>query len=169
MNPLQKKDMTTQLIITALLIGLAAGMLSGLVGVGGGIIMVPALVFFMNYTQHQAQGTSLAVLTFPVVIFGTLTYYYQCQKAGTPIDFKIVGLIAGGFVIGAYAGGKIAVVIDQNLMKKIFAVIIFYSGFKILGWDMAIIKWVKGLFRISPFFTFCFWHSFSLLFFKNQV
>ena len=55
--------MLTQQIITALLIGLSAGVLSGLVGVGGGIIMVPALVFFMQYTQHQAQGTSLAVLT----------------------------------------------------------------------------------------------------------
>lgn len=146
MNSLQKKDMTTQLIITALLIGLAAGMLSGLVGVGGGIIMVPALVFFMNYTQHQAQGTSLAVLTLPVVILGALTYYYQCQKDGTPIDLRIVGLICCGFIVGAYAGGKIAIVVDQNLMKKIFAVIIFYSGFKILGWDVAIFKWVKGIF-----------------------
>jgi uncharacterized membrane protein YfcA len=62
--------MATQLVITALLIGLAAGVLSGLVGVGGGIIMVPALVFFLHYTQHQAQGTSLAVLTLPVVSAG---------------------------------------------------------------------------------------------------
>ena len=67
--------MATQIIISALLIGLAAGMLSGLVGVGGGIIMVPALVFFMNYTQHQAQGSSLAVLTLPVVIIASITYY----------------------------------------------------------------------------------------------
>ena len=58
----QKHTMATQLVITALLIGLSAGVLSGLVGVGGGIIMVPALVFFMHYTQHQAQGTSLAVI-----------------------------------------------------------------------------------------------------------
>lgn len=138
--------MTTQIIMTALLIGLAAGMLSGLVGVGGGIIMVPALVFFMNYTQHQAQGTSLAVLTLPVVILASITYYYQCQKDGTPIDLKVVGLLCSGFVVGAFLGGKIAIVIDQNLMKKIFAVIIFYSGFKILGWDMAIFKWIKSVF-----------------------
>src|ERR1044071_8978369 len=100
MNSNQKHIMTTQLIITAILIGLAAGMLSGLVGVGGGIIMVPALVFFMKYTQHQAQGTSLAVLTLPVVIFGSLYYYHQCQKMGTPVDLKIVGLVCAGFFVG---------------------------------------------------------------------
>ena len=69
--------MATQLIITTLLIGLGAGVLSGLVGVGGGIVMVPALVFFLQYTQHQAQGTSLAVLTLPVVIFASVYYYQQ--------------------------------------------------------------------------------------------
>ena len=89
--------MTAQLLISALLIGLAAGMLSGLVGVGGGIIMVPALVFFMQYSQHQAQGTSLAVLTLPVVIIASIYYYYQCQKLGTPIDLKVVGLL-GRFI-----------------------------------------------------------------------
>ncbi|HRG82252.1 MAG TPA: TSUP family transporter, partial [Chitinophagaceae bacterium] len=77
MATLQKNNMATQLIITTLLIGLGAGVLSGLVGVGGGIIMVPALIFFLQYTQHQAQGTSLAVLTLPVVIFASVYYYQQ--------------------------------------------------------------------------------------------
>ena len=80
MNYPQKNHMTGQIVMTVLIIGLSAGMLSGLVGVGGGIIMVPALVFFMHYTQHQAQGTSLAVLTLPVVILASLYYYHQCQK-----------------------------------------------------------------------------------------
>ncbi|MEQ1675689.1 MAG: sulfite exporter TauE/SafE family protein [Chitinophagaceae bacterium] len=138
--------MTTQLIVTALLIGLAAGMLSGLVGVGGGIIMVPALVFFMNYTQHQAQGSSLAVLTLPVVILASIYYYHQCQKAGTPIDLRIVGLLAAGFLIGGFFGSKMALAINQQTLKKIFAVILFYTAFKMLGWDMAITKWIKGVF-----------------------
>lgn len=137
--------MTTYLIITALLIGLAAGILSGLVGVGGGIIMVPALVFFMNYTQHQAQGSSLAVLTLPVVIIASITYYYQCQKMGTPIDLKIIGLLAVGFVVGAYFGSKIALSINQEILKKIFAVILFYTAIKLLSWDSLIVKWVKGI------------------------
>ncbi|MCX6316665.1 MAG: sulfite exporter TauE/SafE family protein [Bacteroidetes bacterium] len=138
--------MATQLILTALIIGLAAGMLSGLVGVGGGIIMVPALVFFMNYTQHQAQGTSLAVLTLPVVILASLYYYHQCQKAGTPIDLKIVLLLASGFIVGGYFGSKMALAIDQDALKKIFAVILFYTAFKMLGWDQYIFKWVRGMF-----------------------
>jgi uncharacterized protein len=146
MNNLQPKHMTTELVLTALLIGLAAGMLSGLVGVGGGIIMVPALVFFMHYTQHQAQGTSLAVLTLPVVIIASLYYYYQCRKMGTPIDFKVVGLLAGGFLVGGFFGSKIALSIPQDTLKKIFAVILIYTALKMLGWDSAFIKWVKGLF-----------------------
>jgi len=146
MKPTQKNTMATQLIITALLIGLAAGMLSGLVGVGGGIIMVPALVFFMQYSQHQAQGTSLAVLTLPVVIIASLYYYHQCQQAGTPIDLKIVGLLAAGFLVGAYFGSKLALSFDEQLLKKIFAVILFYTAFKMLSWDVAVVKWVKGIF-----------------------
>ncbi len=139
--------MESQVIITALLIGLAAGILSGLVGVGGGIIMVPAMVFFLNYTQHQAQGTSLAVLTLPVVIIASIYYYHQCQKAGTPIDLKIVGLLAAGFVVGGFFGSKLALAIDQTLLKRIFAVILFYTAFKMLGWDALIVKWAKGIFN----------------------
>jgi len=138
--------MTAQLIITAIIIGLAAGVLSGLVGVGGGIIMVPALVFFLQYTQHQAQGTSLAVLTLPVVIIASLYYYHQCQKQGTPIDLRIVILLGAGFLIGGYFGSKIAIAINQDLLKKIFAIILFYTAFKLLEWDSLFLKWIKGLF-----------------------
>ena len=146
MNNPQQHTMTAQLILTAILIGLAAGVLSGLVGVGGGIIMVPALLFFMNYTQHQAQGTSLAVLTLPVVILASFYYYNQCQKMGTPIDLKIVGFLAAGFIVGGFFGSKIALAVDQDVLKKIFAIILFYSAFKMLNWDMMLIKWVKGIF-----------------------
>jgi len=146
MNNLQPKNMEVQLIWTALLIGLGAGVLSGLVGVGGGIVMVPALVFFMKYTQHQAQGTSLAVLTLPVVILASLYYYHQCQKMGTPIDLRIVGLLAAGFIGGALLGSKLAIALDQEVMKKIFAVILFYSAIKLLSWDAAVVRWVRGIF-----------------------
>ena len=138
--------MATQIILTALFIGLAAGMLSGLVGVGGGIIMVPALVFFMQYTQHQAQGTSLAVLTLPVVILASVYYYHQCQKQGTPIDLKIVGLLAAGFLVGGFFGSKIALAVNQDLLKKIFAVILFYTALKMLNWDTMFVKWIRGVF-----------------------
>ena len=91
--------MTVQIILTVIIIGIAAGILSGLVGVGGGIIMVPALVFFLSYNQHQAQGTSLGVLTLPVVIIASVYYYYQCKKMGTPMDLKVIGFLAIGFVV----------------------------------------------------------------------
>lgn len=129
-----------------ILIGLAAGILSGLVGVGGGIIMVPALVLFMHYNQHQAQGTSLAVLTLPVVVLGFLKYYQECKKMGTPIDLKVAGLLAIGFVVGAYAGSSMAVKVDKEVLKKIFAIVLLYTAFKMLNWDTLIYRWVKSIF-----------------------
>lgn len=144
-NTIQQK-MTAQIILTVIIIGIAAGMLSGLVGVGGGIIMVPALVFFLNYNQHQAQGTSLGVLTLPVVITASLYYYYQCKNMGAPMDLKVIGLLAVGFVAGAYFGSKLAISLPTGTLKKIFAVVLFYTGAKMLGWDAIIIKWIKGVF-----------------------
>lgn len=138
--------MSIQIIATIILIGLAAGILSGLVGVGGGIILVPALVYFMNYTQHQAQGTSLGVLVFPVVLLGFLHYYSETKKLGDPIDLKVIGILAIGFFVGSYFGSNIALKIDKELMKKIFAAILFYTAFKMMNWDVLIVKWVKGLF-----------------------
>jgi len=138
--------MTAQILLTVIIIGLAAGILSGLVGVGGGIIMVPALVYFMSYSQHQAQGTSLGVLTLPVVILASIYYYHQCQKMGTPLDLKVIGLLAFGFIIGAYFGSKIALKIDNDMLKKIFAIVLFYTAFKMIGWEASIVKWIKSIF-----------------------
>lgn len=137
--------MATQEIITLAVIGLAAGILSGLIGVGGGVIMVPALAFFMHYSQHQAQGTSLGVLTLPVAALAFYTYYTECRKMGTPIDIKVVLLIAAGFAIGGFIGSSLAVKIDKDLLKKIFGVIMLYTAFKLFGWDLIIIRWIKAV------------------------
>jgi uncharacterized protein len=141
-----QQKMTTQILLTVIIIGLAAGILSGLVGVGGGIIMVPALIFFMGYTQHQAQGTSLGVLTLPVVIIASLYYYNQCQKMGTPMDLRIIGLLSIGFIVGGYFGSKLAISLNTDTLKKIFSIVLFYTAFKMLGWDAVIIRWIKGIF-----------------------
>ena len=143
---MKREPMLLQQIILIIVIGLAAGILSGLVGVGGGIILVPALVYFLHYTQHQAQGTSLGVLTFPVVIFAFLTYYQELKKTGDPIDFKVIAVIAIGFIIGSYFGSLLAVRIDKEMLKKLFAVILFYTAFKMLDWDDAIIRWFRNIF-----------------------
>lgn len=138
--------MNTEMILLVLVLGLVAGIASGLVGIGGGIVLVPALVYFLNYSQHQAQGTSLGVLSFPVVILGFLYYYQECKKNGVPIDFRVIGLLAAGFVIGGLIGSKIALRIDTVMLKKIFAVVLLYSAFKLLGWDQWLFRSVKQLF-----------------------
>src|ERR687889_2177505 len=101
---MKTSPMDIQAIIILLLIGLAAGVLSGLVGVGGGIILVPALVYFLHYNQHQAQGTSLGVLTIPVTILAFLTYYRDSITTGAPIEFKVIFIIAIGFILGGFLG-----------------------------------------------------------------
>lgn len=138
--------MDTQQLLIILGIGLSAGILSGLVGVGGGVIMVPALVYFLQYNQHQAQGTSLSVLTMPVVILAAMKYYQECKKMGTPIDLKLAGLLAITFFIGGYLGSHIAIKLDREILKKIFAVILFYTALKMMEWDALIWKWVKSIF-----------------------
>jgi len=117
--------MTTTIIL--LCVGLAAGILSGMVGVGGGIIIVPALVYFMAMTQHQAQGTSLAVLLLPVGIFAVYNYY----KADY-VDVKATLIIASTFLIGGYFGSKISIAIDQNVVKKVFGVFLLLVAFKMI-------------------------------------
>ena len=130
--------MDTIIIIGLLLIGLAAGILGGMVGVGGGLIVVPALVFFFGFSQHEAQGTSLGLLVLPVAILGMLNYYKQGY-----VDFKVVGLLAFGFFIGSYFGSKWALVLPQETIKKYFALLLFYTAFKMIGWEQHLINWFK--------------------------
>ena len=132
--------MNTETVLLLLVIGLAAGILSGMVGVGGGLIIVPALVFFLGFTQHQAQGTSLGLLLLPVGILAVINYYNKGN-----IDIKVVAVMSLAFVLGGWIGSKIALSLPQETLKKIFAVFLFYVAFRFLHWDQAIIKWVKGL------------------------
>ena len=133
--------MTIQIILILSLIGLAAGMLSGLIGVGGGIIVVPALVYFLGFSQYQAQGTSLGLLLLPVGILAVINYYNKGQ-----IDIKVVGIMAFAFILGGWLGSKLALSISETLVKRIFAIILFYTAFKMLDWDAAIVKFFKNIF-----------------------
>ena len=141
MKPIQPHTMTTELLITLLMIGLFAGILSGLVGVGGGLIIVPALIFFLGYSQHQAQGTSLGLLLLPVGILAVLNYYNKGH-----IDIKVVAVMSIAFVLGGWLGSKIALRLPADTVKKIFAIFLFYSAFKLLNWDKAIMKWFREIF-----------------------
>lgn len=127
---MEQKELNMTTIVILLCIGLSAGILSGMVGIGGGVIMVPALVYFMQISQHQAQGTSLAVLMMPVGILAVYNYYNKGF-----VDIKYALIIASTFVIGGYIGSKIAIVIDQNMLKKVFGI-----GMLILSLKMIIGK-----------------------------
>ena len=120
-----KPNMTTILIL--LIIGLLAGFSSGMVGIGGGIIIVPALVFFLGLTQHQAQGVSIGMLLLPVGFLAAFNYY----KAGN-LDFSKSLIIGASFVMGAYIGSKVSLNIDGAVMKRIFGVIILLISLKLI-------------------------------------
>lgn len=102
-------------MILLIAVGLFAGALSGVVGIGGGIIIVPAMIYLLHMSQLQAQGISLSVLVLPVGILGVMNYY----KAGH-VNFNYAFLIAAGFFVGSYFGSKYALKLPINVVKFIF-------------------------------------------------
>ena len=120
-------DFSTTQIVILLMVGLMAGALSGFVGVGGGIIIVPAMIYFMNMNQMQAQGISLALLMLPVGVLGVINYY----KAGH-IQFSYVLLMAVGFIVGNYFGSKYAMRVPEHKIKFFFSVLMLYVAVQML-------------------------------------
>jgi uncharacterized protein len=117
-------------IIMLIIVGLAAGILSGLIGIGGGIIIVPALVLVVGFSQKEAQGTSLGILLLPVGILAVIQYYKQGY-----VNLGYVAIIALTFVIGGYLGSKLALSMDEGKVKKIFAVTMMVIAIKMLFFD----------------------------------
>ena len=124
------KTMDIQTLIILIMIGILAGMLGGMVGVGGGIIIVPALVFFLGFSQKMAQGTSLGILLLPVGLLGVIQYY----KLGF-VDLRVVFIISAGFFLGSFLGSKLALSLSQESMKKIFAIILILVAVKMLFFE----------------------------------
>jgi len=122
--------MSTQTIVLLVAVGLIAGMLSGLVGLGGGVIIVPALVFILGFSQHQATGTSLGILLLPAGIFAVMNYY----KKGY-IDVKVVLILFVGFLVGGYLGSRMSLSLPEGTLKKIFAVALILIAGKVLFFD----------------------------------
>ncbi|MDK2910747.1 MAG: uncharacterized protein PWR20_2315 [Bacteroidales bacterium] len=117
----------TLLILIA--IGLIAGIFSGIVGLGGGIIIIPALIYILGLSQKEAQGTSLALMLPPIGLLAAINYY----KAGA-INLKYALIIALAFLIGGYLGSKIALSLSDQTLKKIFAFALLILGFRMLIW-----------------------------------
>jgi len=117
----------TVYIASFLLLGLVAGILSGLFGVGGGILLVPALVLIFGLTQHNAQGTTLALMVPPIGLLAAWTYYKQGY-----VDVKIAALICVGFFFGGLLGAKFATAINATLLKKLFGVALLITAVKMI-------------------------------------
>lgn len=109
-----------------LAIGLAAGVASGFLGIGGGILIIPGLVFLLGFSQKMAQGTSLTLLALPIGILGVMNYY----KAGN-VDIKAALFMAVTFVIGSYFSSKIVADLPELTIKRIFAVFLFLYAIKL--------------------------------------
>lgn len=125
-HPNQMK-MTTSVLLSLIIIGIITGVAAGMLGIGGAIIMVPALVFILGLSQHQAQGTSLAVMLPPIGIIAAYNYY----KAGE-VNLKFALILAAAFIIGSYFGSKLALNIPQHILKKIFALLLLLVSLKML-------------------------------------
>jgi|TARA_B110000093_G_C12961629_1_gene407600 uncharacterized membrane protein YfcA len=119
--------MSVQTILILVIIGVSAGILSGFVGVGGGIIIVPALVYVLGMSQFEAQGTSLFVLLLPVGILAVVNY----SKAQT-INWRFGLIIAVTFLVGGFVGSKIALKINPAYVKLIFGVLMAYVSIRMI-------------------------------------
>ncbi len=119
--------MTTTVLLSLIVIGIITGVAAGMLGIGGAIIMVPALVFILGLSQHQAQGTSLAVMLPPIGIIAAYNYY----RAGE-VNLKFALILAGAFIIGSFFGSKFALNIPQHILKKIFAILLLLVSLKML-------------------------------------
>jgi len=110
-----------------ILLGVVVGVLSGIVGIGGGIMIIPALVYFFHMSQHKAQGTSLTALLLPIGALAFWEYY----KAGN-VDLKAGLLIALGFLIGGYFGGLWAQHLPEVVLRRVFGTLLAIIGIQLL-------------------------------------
>jgi uncharacterized membrane protein YfcA len=117
--------MNFSFFVFLVIIGLLAGIFSGLLGVGGGLVMIPLMVVLLGYSQHEAQGTSLAVLAIPVTFLAAYNYYTEGF-----VNWKFALVIAVSFLIGGFFGSKLAISIDRELLRKIFGVILVIAAIK---------------------------------------
>lgn len=109
-------------------IGLFAGAISGLIGIGGGVIVVPALIYLFKFSQHAAQGTTLAMMIPPIGILAALAYH----KHGY-VNIPVAGMICLGFILGGYLGAKVALDIPEVMLRKIFGFcLMLIAGYMII-------------------------------------
>ncbi|MFH0827832.1 MAG: sulfite exporter TauE/SafE family protein [Candidatus Omnitrophota bacterium] len=109
------------------ILGLVAGILSGMFGIGGGIVLVPALVFLFGLTQHQAQGTTLAILIPPIGLLAAIRYYYSGN-----VKLSMAGFICAGFLVGGLLGANLIQNFPDAILKKVFGVFLLVVSVKMI-------------------------------------
>lgn len=119
--------MSTSMLLILIVIGIITGVMAGMLGIGGAIIMIPALVFLLGISQQTAQGTSLAVMLPPIGIIAAYNYY----KAGH-VDVKFAIVLAVCFLVGSYFGSKLALNMPQVILKKIFGILLLLVAARML-------------------------------------
>lgn len=119
--------MAVHQIILLVVLGLSAGLLGGTLGVGGGVIVIPALIFLFGFSQHDAQGTTLAFMLPPVTILATWNYW----KNGN-VNWRFALILSVTFLIGAFIGSKIAVELPDKVLKKMFGLLLLFFALKMI-------------------------------------
>jgi len=114
-------------ILLYVLLGVVAGVFSGLIGIGGGIIIIPALVLVFGLSQHQAQGTTLALLVPPIGLLAAWTYYSKGY-----VDLRIAALICIGFFVGGLLGARLAVGLSGSMLEKLFGAALLLISLKMI-------------------------------------
>jgi uncharacterized membrane protein YfcA len=119
--------MNLETLLLLIMVGLVTGVLGGMLGIGGGLILIPALVYIFGFSQHQAIGTSLAIMLPPIGMFAAYNYY----KAGQ-VNLKYALILAAAFMIGSYFSSKLAVNIPENILRKTFSIFLILVAVKML-------------------------------------
>jgi uncharacterized membrane protein YfcA len=114
-------------ILSLVLLGSVAGSASGLVGIGGGVVLVPCLIFFLGFSQHQAQGTTLAMMVPPAGILAAWAYWRQGY-----VDLRAAAFLCAGFVVGALFGARLAVGVSDRMLERAFGLGMLAVGIKML-------------------------------------
>ncbi len=117
--------MNTTTLLILVLIGLVTGALGGMLGIGGGLILIPSLVYFLGFSQHEAIGTSLAVMLPPIGLFAAYNYYQAGQ-----VNIKYAMILAATFMIASYFTSKLALTIPENMLRKVFSIFLVLVAIK---------------------------------------
>ena len=113
-----------------LLLGVITGVVSGLFGIGGGSILIPALIYWFGLTQHQAQGTTLAIMVLPIGLLAAAKYYTEGN-----VNLSLVAFICAGFFLGGGIGACFAHRINEVLLKRLFGVLLLAISLKMIFWE----------------------------------